>query len=83
MARLDSEYGDLVYHGGSTVEEVYGLKDEIKQLMEMKGEPVAELSDDQWMCDLAFTVDIYLVMSDLNVKLQGPNQLLSDLLSNV
>lgn len=49
----------------------------------MMGTPVAELSDDKWMCDLAFVVDITKYLSDLNVKLQGPNQFLSDLLSNV
>ena len=58
----------------------YGLKEEVKQFMEMKGKPVAELSDDKW-CDLAFMVDITKYLSDL--KLHWPKQLLSDLLSNV
>ena len=50
---------------------------------ETKGKPVAELSDSMWLCDLAFMVDITQYLSELNVKLQGPNQLLSSLLSNV
>ncbi len=50
--------------------------------MEIKGKPVVELSDDKWLCDLAFMVDITKHLSELNVKLQGPNQLLSSLLSN-
>ncbi len=51
--------------------------------MEIKGKPVVELSDDKWLCDLAFMVDITKPLSELNVKLQGPNQLLSSLLSNL
>ncbi|KAK3893510.1 hypothetical protein Pcinc_000218 [Petrolisthes cinctipes] len=61
----------------------YELRDEVKQLLEMKGTPVKELSDTKWLCDLAFMVDITKYLSKLNVKLQGPNQLLSSLLSNV
>nr|KAF6492378.1 hypothetical protein HJG59_009583 [Molossus molossus] len=49
----------------------------------MKGKPVRELNDSKWLCDLAFMVDITKSLSELNVKLQGPNQLLSSLLSNV
>lgn len=87
---LDSEYGDLVYHcevrwlsRGNMLMRFYELRDEVKQFMEMKGKPVRELSNSKWLCDLAFMVDITKYMSELNVKLQGPNQLLSSLLSNV
>ena len=59
------------------------LREEIKQFMEMKGKPVKELSDGKWLCDLAFVVDITKYLSEPNVKLQGPNQLLSSLFSNL
>ena len=49
----------------------------------MKGKPVNELSDGKWLCDLAFMVDITKHLSELNVMLQGPNQLVSALVSNV
>ncbi|KAJ4938374.1 hypothetical protein JOQ06_002994 [Pogonophryne albipinna] len=42
-----------------------------------------ELSDSKWLCDLGFMVDITKYLTELNVKLQGPNQLFSSLLSNV
>lgn len=42
-----------------------------------------ELSDSKWFCDLAFMVDITKHLSELNIKLEGPNQLLSCLLLNV
>ncbi|TWW71201.1 hypothetical protein D4764_17G0006840 [Takifugu flavidus] len=49
----------------------------------MKGKPVMELSDGKFLSDLAFIVDITKHLSELNIKLQGPNQLVSSLLSNV
>ena len=51
--------------------------------MEMKRKPVMELTDSKWLCDLAFMADITKYLSELNVRLQGPNQLLSSLFSNV
>ncbi|KFD45115.1 hypothetical protein M513_14008 [Trichuris suis] len=51
--------------------------------MEAKDKPVRELCDSKWLRDLAFIVNITKYLSELNVKLQGPNQLLSSLLSNV
>lgn len=61
----------------------YNLREEVKQFMEMNGKPVVELSDSKWLCDLAFMVDITKYLSELNVTLQGPDQLLSSLFSNV
>lgn len=90
LNELDSQYGDLVYHcevrwlsRGNMLMRFHELRNEVKQFMEMKGKPVLELSDSKWLCDLAFMVDITKYLSELNVKLQGPNQLLSSLLSNV
>nr|KAF6500948.1 hypothetical protein HJG59_007971 [Molossus molossus] len=61
----------------------YKLWDEVKQFMEMKGKPVRELNDSKWLCDLVLMVDIIKCLSELNVKLRGPNQLLSSLLSKM
>ena len=55
----------------------YMLRNEISQFMDMQGNPVVELSDSRWLCDLAFMVDISKHLSELNMKLQGPNQLLN------
>ncbi|ROL33046.1 General transcription factor II-I repeat domain-containing protein 2B [Anabarilius grahami] len=90
LSDLESEYGDLVYHcevrwlsRTYMLARFYKLREEVKQFMEIKGKPVVELSDGKWLCDLAFMVDITKYLSELNVKLQGSNQLLSSLLSNV
>lgn len=37
-----------------------------------EGQPVRELSDSKWLCDLAFMVDITQYLSEMNIKLQGP-----------
>ncbi|XP_035862707.1 general transcription factor II-I repeat domain-containing protein 2B-like [Sander lucioperca] len=90
LSELESEYGDLVYHWeirwlsrGEMVARFHKLREEVKQFMDMKGKPVNELSDGKWLCDLAFMVDITKHLSELNVKLQGPNQLVSARVSNV
>ncbi|XP_060767151.1 general transcription factor II-I repeat domain-containing protein 2A-like [Neoarius graeffei] len=90
LSALESEYRDLVYHcevwwlsRADMFARFYNLREEVKQFMEMKSKPVTELSDSKWLCDLAFVVDITKYLSELNVKLQGPNQLFSSLFSNV
>uniref|UniRef100_A0A674N6P6 SPIN-DOC-like zinc-finger domain-containing protein n=1 Tax=Takifugu rubripes TaxID=31033 RepID=A0A674N6P6_TAKRU len=90
LSELESEYGDLVYHcevrwlsRSNMLERFYTLREEVKHFMEMKGKPVMELSDGKFLSDLAFMVDITKHLSELNIKLQGPNQLVSSLLSNV
>ena len=57
--------------------------DEVEQFMEMKGKPVRELKDSKCLFDLAFMIHITKILTELNIKLQGPNQLLSSLLSYV
>ncbi|KAK0148944.1 General transcription factor II-I repeat domain-containing protein 2 [Merluccius polli] len=90
LSDLEAVYGDLVYYcevrwlsRGNMLTRFYELRNEVKLFMEQKGKPVAELSDSQWLCDLAFMVDISKHLSELNVKLQGSDQLLSTLLSTV
>ena len=85
-----SEHRDLVYYcevrwlsRGNMLRRFYELRDEVEQFMEIKGKPVRELKDSKWLCDLALMVHITKYLSELNIKLQGPNQLLSSLLSNV
>ena len=90
LSKLESEYGDLVYHcevrwlsRANMLARFYTLREEVRRFMEMKGKPVMELSDGKFLRDLAFMVDISKHLSELNIKLQGPNQLISSLLSNV
>ena len=90
LNNLHSEHGDLVYYcevrwlsRGDVLMRFYELRDEVEQFMEMNGKPVRDLKDSKWLCDLTFMVDITKYITELNITLQGPNQLLSSLLSNV
>lgn len=48
--------------------------------MEVKGKPVTDLSNDKRLCDLALMMDMVKCQSELTIKLQGNNLLLSSLL---
>jgi hypothetical protein len=51
--------------------------------MTEKGKTVPQLSDDKWILELTFVVDITTYLSELNVKLQGKVKLLSDMFSDL
>ncbi len=90
LLELETDYGDLLYccevrwlSKGSMLNRFYVLKNEIKLFMDMKGEPIPELDQDQWMCDLAFLVDITSHLNKLNLKLQGPDKMITSLLTTI
>ena len=87
---LNSDYHDLVYHcavrwlsRSDMLTRFYLLRNEVDQFMNNQGNHVVELTDSQWLCDLEFMVDISKHLSELNVKLQGPSQLLNSLFAKV
>jgi len=45
--------------------------------------PLTELEDENWLCDLGFMVDVTKHLNDLNVQLQGPDQLLHSMYSKI
>ena len=58
---VEAEYGDLIYYcevrwlsKGKVLKRFYDLRDEIATFMDMKGKIIPELSDDNWVRDLAF-----------------------------
>ncbi|XP_075907338.1 general transcription factor II-I repeat domain-containing protein 2B-like [Nelusetta ayraudi] len=56
---------------GKVLKRVWDLKAEIREFCETKGKDIPELSDEDWMADFAFAVDVTALMNDLNTKLQG------------
>ena len=56
---------------GKMLERVWDLRAEIQECCDMKGKDTRELSDINWMADLAFSVDVTALMNELNTKLQG------------
>ncbi|XP_034452049.1 general transcription factor II-I repeat domain-containing protein 2A-like [Hippoglossus hippoglossus] len=74
----ETEHGDIGYHTavrwlslGKVLKRVWDLRAEIREFCEKKGKDIQELSDADWMADLAFAVDVTALMNELNTKLQG------------
>lgn len=87
---IEADYGDVVYYcevrwlsRAKVLHRFYGLRDEIALFMEMKEKAVPELSDGKWLTDLAFLVDITSHLNDLNIKLQGKDQLVTNLFDHI
>ena len=90
LEESEAEHGDLVYYcevrwfsKGRMLQCFFKLVSEVKDFMESKGKPIPQLSDNKWVTDLAFIVDIAELISDLNLKLQGRNQLVNALFSHI
>ncbi|XP_038564407.1 general transcription factor II-I repeat domain-containing protein 2A-like [Micropterus salmoides] len=71
------EHGDISYHCtirwlslGKVLKSVWDLRDQIQDFCVKKGHDVPELSDEDWVTDLGFAVDVTALMNELNVKLQ-------------
>jgi hypothetical protein len=51
--------------------------------MDMKGKPLLEFSDKNRISEFALLVDMTQHLNDLNLQLQGRNQLVSDIFAHV
>ena len=76
LRSLEAGFEDVPYYceirwlsRGKVLERIFKFKDEIQQFMEGKGNPVAEFNDAEWICDLAFLVDITSHLNELNSRL--------------
>ncbi|XP_064079452.1 general transcription factor II-I repeat domain-containing protein 2A-like [Macrobrachium nipponense] len=87
---IEAEYGDLVFFTqirwlsrGNTLKRFISLLDEIEIFLNEKNKIVPELTNADWLCDLSFLVDLTSHLNNLNHKLQGNNQLISQLANYV
>ncbi|XP_060929426.1 general transcription factor II-I repeat domain-containing protein 2-like [Limanda limanda] len=86
----ESEHGDISDHTAvrwlslsKVLKRVWDLRAEIQEFCEKKGKDIPELSDADWMADLAFAVDVTALMNELNSKLQGKGLFAHDIYSQV
>ena len=70
---------------GKSVQQVWELKGAISAFLELvgKSDEFPELSDKNWLCDFAFAADIFSHIDKLNVKLQGKEQFVHGMYTNV
>ena len=86
----ENEHGDIRYHTairwlslGKVLKRFWDLKAEIKEFCERKGKDIHELSDVNWIADLAFAVDVTAFLNELNTKLQGKDLFVHEMYSLV
>ena len=61
----------------------WDLKEAIQTFIESKGQDISFLKDDAWLNNFAFLTDITNQLSELNVKLQGKDQLVNKMIEHV
>ena len=86
---FDADYDDLLYFCavcwtscGNMLGRFHSLLPEI-EFRNLKKCPLTELEDENWLCNLVYMVDITKHLNDLNVQLQGPDQLLHSMFSKI
>ena len=90
FADLDCEHGDVMYRNevrwlsrGKVLRRFFQLRKEINEILKEKGKKkeVDLIADARWLRELAFLSDITEHLNILNVKLQGKENLISDMLA--
>lgn len=86
---IESEYTDLPYYtevrwlsSYKVLKRFFELRDEIATFLSSKNYECEILQDNQWIKDLAFSVDITNHLNQLNLKLQGKH-LVTNLYDNI
>ncbi|KAJ8403950.1 hypothetical protein AAFF_G00343000 [Aldrovandia affinis] len=87
LDEMDAQYGDVLYHQevrwlsqGKVLKRFFDLRGEIHYFLSSKGNNVDIFSDEKWLSDLAFLVDITAL---LNLQLQGKDHLINQLADSI
>jgi hypothetical protein len=59
------------------------FKKKVQVFINMKGKPLLEFSDEDRISDFAFLMDMKQHLNDLNLQLQGRNQLVNGIFAHV
>ncbi|XP_078533909.1 general transcription factor II-I repeat domain-containing protein 2-like [Lissotriton helveticus] len=90
LEELSAEYGDLLLHTqirwlsrGRILRRYLSLLPEVKAFMESRNEDTRQLSNTDWLLDLAFLTDVTEKLNLLNYELQGKNKTIANMISSV
>lgn len=90
LDEMDAQYGDVLYHQevrwlsrGKVLKRFFDLRGEIHDFLSSKGNNVDIFSDEKWLSDLAFLVDITALLNHLNLQLQGKDNLINQLADSI
>ena len=90
LQTLNSDYPGVNYFcavrwlsRAATLKRFWDLKEPIQTFMKSKGQDNSFLKDDAWLNDFAFLTDITHHLSELNVKLQGKDQLVHKMIQHI
>jgi hypothetical protein len=77
LADLFSDYEDVSCYcevrwlsKGEMLKLIYDLRQDITDFMDIKGNTINQVKDDEWVCDLTFLIDVTGYLNGLNLKLQ-------------
>jgi hypothetical protein len=89
LADLFSDYEDVSFYcevrwlsKGQMLKLFYDLRQDIADFI-IKGNTINKVKDYEWVCDLAFLVDVTGYLNELNLKLQKQGQLVYELHGHV
>ncbi|XP_049291704.1 general transcription factor II-I repeat domain-containing protein 2A-like [Anopheles funestus] len=86
----ESDYPDMPYYTavrwlscGKLLTRMLEIRKDVTEFLETKGKPEPLLRDENWLWKLAFAADITTHLNLLNLKLQGRDNLISDLYTHI
>jgi len=86
----ESQHGELLYHTevrwlsrGKVLRRFLDLLEEIDLFMKMKNNEVPELSDSHFITNLSFLTDITDHLNEVSTKLQGKNQIITQMYDHI
>lgn len=90
LEEVDAQYSDVLYHQevrwlsrGKVLKRFFELRHAIAEFLITKGSDIQVPTDDRWICDVAFMVDTTDLLNSLNVRLQGKEQIITELFDHV
>uniref|UniRef100_A0AAV2JGK5 Uncharacterized protein n=1 Tax=Knipowitschia caucasica TaxID=637954 RepID=A0AAV2JGK5_KNICA len=90
LEEVNAQYSDVLYHQevrwlgkGKVLKRFFELRHVIAEFLTTKGSDIQVPTDDSWICDVAFMVDITGLLNSLNVQLRGKEQIITELFDHV